>query len=258
MTIKTVFIVTSTIEVTEFSPHYEIVSDDHIAIKMKRSVFTPEERLRQLISSVLCLRSSCPDDPIIVVDSSKNAEKFKDDFLPFKDVEFVPLNSISTAACDISLTHPNPSAARAICLKTFFSNKKSFLSQYDFIVVITGRYSTVMNRTLFVEENRDKIFVKEILDKPLKRTELFLYGGTDIVPKQYSTQVFAFGNKKLDVFLDIFDSMYLDLTTNKILEKTCFDEDLLYYYTRPFVEDIIEIDWFTYGWSAKKGHPVYG
>ena len=261
---KTIFIIHSSIDIPAGAPTYEFVTNDHRIYRLDRNFFTSDERLRQTVYTVMCVKNCNNTAPIKIIDSSVDAFRYNDIFKPFKTVEVVPVESISKEAFDLCNNQKNPSAGVAATLSSYFQQNIEILREYDFIVMITGRYGMIMDQSLFTSENRDKIFIKKIdktsmlYEKPLDNTISYLYSGTGIEPRQYNSQLYAFGRDHLINFTEIFNKMLYDFTDNIKWRRTCFFEDLLYYYTRPYSDKIIETEWFTYGWSGKKGHPIYG
>lgn len=261
---KTVYIIHSSIDIPNDAPTYEYITNDHRIFQLNRNVFTPEERLRQTIYTIMCIKNSSINDPIKIIDSSADAEKYNEIFKPFKTVEVIPVKSLSEDAFNICNSEKNPSAGVAASISLYFQKNIEILKEYDFIVMITGRYGMIMDKTLFIEENKDKIFFKKVdknstlYDAPLEKAALYLYGGTDIEPGQCNSQLYAFGRDHLLTFSEIYNKMLYDFTENQKLKRVCFFEDLLYYYTRPYTDKIIETNWFTYGWTGKSGKPVYG
>jgi len=264
---KKLFLISSTIHVEESAPPFVFRSDDNFLVELSRSHFSPEERLRQTIYTVFCIKNSHPNDKIVVIDSSKNSKEYKKYFDLFSNVEYVSLCDISETACQLTHIKQNSGIGCRTILTTYSKHHLNTLKQYDFIVNISARYGFYgMDNSLFIPENKNKLVVQ----KPTKENQLtqfkkvkeslkyYLYEKDQIEPWMYNTQLYFFGIDFLDRMIDIYDATVYLLDHPKLSHR-CFCEDLLYYFTRPYANDVIETtDWFVYGWSGKTGYHVYG
>ena len=264
---RNIFLVTTRIDVDLGEQKFQHINDDGILIKRPRSFFTSEERLRQTIYTVFCIKNSHPDDDIVVIDSSRNAEKYKPYFDLFSNVEFVALKDISESACELTYNNINAGVGCRAIISAYSKHNLSKLKDYDFIVNVVGRYGFYgLDDKLFVPENKNKLVVQKRTSEN-KLTQFanvsefltdYLYRGTNIDPLMYNTQLYFFGIDFLDRMIDIYDATVYLLNHPK-LARHCFCEDLLYYLTRSYSDDVVETsDWFVYGWSGRTGFHIYG
>lgn len=261
-----IILVNSAISVNINGPEFICRDNFGKLVSRKRSVFTAEERLRQTIATIFSIRNAFPNDEIILIDSSDNPSKYKNSFDAFDKVEFVSIKDISEEAWIKTYSTPHQGICHYLALNTYRKAYIDRLRGYDHIIHLSGRYLySNIDSTLFKRENRDKIIVKKVTKENqetlrLTRTEesgYFIYGDTNIEPKMYCDQLWAVGADYLDKMIDVADAM-IELLDHPKLTQRYFSEDLFYCLTRPFEKNIIETDWFIYGWSGKDGKTCYG
>ena len=226
-----------------------------------RSSFSTEERFRQTVFTINSLRNSIPDAKIMVVDSSDDYMQYYAQLAFIKNVEYIPLKTISYNAFETVNTHRNKSYCECLLLNTFYKAYKKEIDNYDYIVKATGRYFYYdFDDSLFNEQNVDKIFFK----KPLKFKwdDAWRYSmidrrhiQKDNMLRQYCTVLYAFAKQHLNSMIDINEATMNFIDSQ---EMTHYDiETLAYYLTRPYDDRMIETDWVVSGWDGVSGRYMY-
>ena len=271
MKINKLFLVHTTIDVgsANFQQQYpfRIRDDNNKITSYNRSCFSPEERIRQIISTILCIKNTNPNDRIVILDSSRNAKDFANRFNMFDNLEFIDSADCSEEDAIISQTAENAGISATIQLASYFRKfNKEIKELYDFVVIVTGRYGFYnMDTSIFSKENTNKIIFKKVDDGNREGMFLqlsswtlnFLYSKNDIEPNCRNAQLWAFGIDYLERILDTLDAISYLLSHPK-LKYRCFFEEFLYYLTLPYVENIIEVNWTIIGWSGKGWGFSYG
>jgi hypothetical protein len=248
---KKAFIVTSSIEVDNQHP---------LTYSKVRTAFDSEERFRQTVMTVASLDLACDknDTTIYILDTSENWKERAATFLYQPNLKFISVKEFFPDIFDAVRTHPHKSYCECLLLSRFIKDFRKELSQYDYLFKLTGRYfvDSSFNTEIFNEENLNKIFFKHPLG-----FEWHDAWGYNLVDRrqqqnnnklhQYCSVLFGWGKDHYDHFLDLFTAM-----TTMFSQPEFFNYDvetLIYYFTRPFEETIIETDWIIYGWSGASG-----
>lgn len=250
---KTAFIVTSIIEPD---------NNFHLSYKPYRTVFSPREREMQTIMTLTSIDTLVADNAdIYFLEISDNYDQYRFRFHYLKNIKFIPVKELFPEVHKLAKTHPNKSYCEALVLSTFMKSFKNELLEYDYIFKISGRYflDRTFDLSLCTAYNRDKIFFKEHLS--FEWVEGWTYelvdnraNQGDNCLRQYVTTIFGWGNDNFDKFLDIF------YVITSILNQPEFQhldiETLIYYFTRPYEDKIIETKWIMYGWQGADGRFV--
>lgn len=221
-----------------------------------RSVFTTEERLRHTIFTVNSIQNAYPDGKIVLVDSSDDYNDFKFIFNCFRNVQFVSLKELDSAANELVNTHQHKSFCECLIMNTYYKHFKKQIQEYDFVIKTCGRYFYINFDNFFTEENKNKIFFKKPLN--FEWDEKWNYSYVDIREyqnnnrlHQYCTVLFAFGSMHLEKFIDINEVALHLLNQPQMMHYDI--ETLSYFLTRPYEENIIEVDWKVSGWDGTTG-----
>jgi len=249
---RTAFIVTSSIQVDNQHP----LSYNH-----NRTFFTAEERFRQTIMTVNSLNFlSQPDSVIYLIDTSEDCQTYREILRYQPNLKFISVKEEFPEIHNEVTTHPNKSRCETLLLSTFLNKYARELSEFDYFVKLTGRYSldTSFDQTLFNQENIDKIFFKkawawewsegwghsyQMVDQRAAQGDNKLH--------QYCTGVFAWGKEKMKPMVNIFTGMSSILTNPNLYHYDI--ETLMYYFTDCHKNDIIETSWIVCGWQGADG-----
>jgi hypothetical protein len=219
-----------------------------------RSAFTDEERFRQTLYTLNCLRNIFPEDEIIVVDCSFSNFQYYKEHCDLFNAKYYPFALNHPEQHKIITTHSSVAYCESLMLKTFFKLNKAYLNQFEFIIKTTGRYVYHnLDASIFSEENKNKLFFKnpwkfewqdywnfDMVDLRKEQNDNYLY--------QYSTVLYGLSTSYLNHFIDMFE------TLNHVIDRpehSNFDmETSMYFFTRPFQESIIHTDWKLMGWEG--------
>jgi hypothetical protein len=247
---KTAFIITSTIDVDSKHP---------LTYSSIRSTFSNEERFRHTAFTIACLDLlSTPDTIIYLLDASENYQTYKNIFSYQKNLVYVSVKEEFPEAYRLTRIHPNKSFCETLMMIKFIERYKNSLEQFDFIFKMSGRYFTdgSFKQVPLTEENLDKLFFKlpmkfewndewpfSMVDRRKLQGDNKLY--------QYSSIMHGWSKSYLDKILDIYRviNTFTDYETSVKYDI----ETLLYFFTRPYEQDILEIDWKVYGWEGVSG-----
>ncbi len=247
---KKAFVITSAIDVEKDAP---------LTYSSVRSFFEADERFRQTVSTIANLDARFPNDTVIfLVDLSNEYEKYRGILSYQKNLVFVSVKEEFPEIYDIVRKHPNKSHCETLLLMKFFAKYKQQLADIDYFFKVSGRYFFDGSFTdeLFVPENLGKIFFKHPMQFDWQ--DLWNYHRVDrrAIQKdnklrQYCSVLYGFGKQNYDRFLDLY--RVLSFFTNHPAYSTFDVETLLYYFTRDFEIDIIEVDWKVYGFNGADG-----
>jgi hypothetical protein len=154
--------------------------------------------------------------------------------------------------------HPNKSHCETLLLLKFFSKYKSQLEDVDYFFKVSGRYffDSSFTEELFTPENLGKIFFKHPMQFDWQ--DLWNYNRVDRRAiqqdnklRQYCSVLYGFGKSNYDRFVDLY--RVLSFFTDHPSYSTFDVETLLYFFTRDFEKEIIEVDWKVYGFNGADG-----
>lgn len=220
-----------------------------------RSTFSAEERLRQTVMTVASLdQVSNSETTIYLLDLSDNWEYYRDFFSYQSNLKFVSVKQEFPDIYNEAISHANKSRCETLITKNFLKTYRSELDQ-SAIIKISGRY--------FVDGSfkpniiaHDKIYFKQP-----QEFEWQDWWGYDYVKlpgdnklRQYCSVIFAWGQEHYDVVLNLYSKMSETLALPNMQHYDM--ETLLYFYTREYVDQIVETDWKVYGWLAPTGQFV--
>jgi hypothetical protein len=248
---KKAFVITSAIDVQKDAP---------LTYSSVRSHFEPDERFRQTVSTIANLDARFPKDTVLfLVDLSEDYEKYRGILSYQKNLVFISVKEQFPEIYDIVRTHPNKSHCETLLLLKFFAKYKEQLKEFDYFFKVSGRYFVdgSFGDELLIPENRDKIFFKHPMQFDWQ--DLWNYHRVDrrAIQKdnklrQYCSVLYGFGKEHYDRFVDLY--RVLSYFTNHPAYATFDVETLLYFFTRDFEKDIIEVDWLVYGYNGADGN----
>lgn len=247
---KKAYIITSCIDVDNTKP---------LTYSSVRSFFSDGERFRHTAFTIASLdHVSDPDTTIFLVDISPDCRIYKA-FLSYQtNLVFISGQEEFPEIAEICRTHPNKSRAESMIMVAFMEKYKEQLKEYDFFVKISGRYfiDSSFNTDVFNENNLNKILFKKKLEFDFNDG-----WGYDLVDLrsvqgnnklyQYPSALYGFGRGYFDKMLDIYRvlTVLLDHPSRALYDL----ETLLYYFTRQFDNDIVEVGWKVYGFEGING-----
>lgn len=234
----------------------DVDNDYPLTYSKVRSAFTNEERLRQTIFTIASLDHVIDDDTtIFLVDASSNPDAYKNVFSYQRNLVYVDVAKEFPQVYKLIRTHPHKSFCEAMLQINFFTKYKEVLKEYDYFFKMSGRYFTdgTFNLSLCNEVNLNKCFFKN----PMKFEWNDAWGYSlvdrrteqgDNTLRQYSTVLYGWGKEKHERMIDIF-RVIAEFTNNKT--TIGYDiETLIYFFTRPYEQEIIETGWIVYGWTG--------
>lgn len=219
-----------------------------------RSAFTNEERLKQTVATIDQLHNLCDENTkIYLLVCANQPGKYLEDFSPYKNVVYVDFIKQFPEEYKIVTTHPHKSYGEMTLQITFFDNYKQELQDYDYFFKLSGRYiiedhfdldlcnTENLNKFLFkkpTEFNWDNNWNYHLVDRRN-------FQGNNKL-NQYCTIFYGWGREKHSVILNVFKSI-ADVTNNK---KTMqYDvELLLYFFTRWYQDEIVDLSTIVFGW----------
>jgi len=242
---KTCFIVTSSIQVT----------DKPLTYSATRSAFSNEERFRQTMYSISSIKSNYPDAKIYIVDSSKDYSEYENFFNQYFGVEFFSIEKHHQVLNYIINHHAHKSYCESLLIRTFVKAKMKELMKHDIIFKVSGRYVYEINSK---PNDNSKVYFKRSSKHQWQPGWDYFFSiidrrqiDNDSYLRQYSTVIYAYGAKHLKRMLGIHDKI-LRITSNPKYQA-CDTELLHYFYTREFVNDIVETDWIVNGYLGSTG-----
>lgn len=237
---KNCFIITSSIEVDNNYP-LDLWNDRRV-----RSDFCNEERYRQLCYTLFNLRNIDRDAKIYVIDTSFDYEKYYSLESLYSNITYYPLAKHNQGAALITNINNNKSYCEALLLHSFVSANLEELSQYDFIIKMSGRYSFEMNVN---DLQKDKIMFVRKYERQNNPENIYY-----IIP----STIYALDTKFLNLYVDILHKICGVLGENDETYAIYSMETMLYDYTKEYEEDIVYTGWITRGFSGiSKGYIWY-
>ncbi len=247
---KTAFLVTSTIDVNQDNP---------LTYSHTRSIFSKEERLKHTVFTIACLDLlSNNDNTIFLIDASENYSYYRSILSYQKNLVYVSVKEEFPEAYALTRIHPNKSFCETLILIKFIEKYKKILDNFDFMFKLSGRYFTDSSfaSVPLDETHTNNLFFKvpmkfewvdewpfEMVDRRKIQGDNKLY--------QYSSIMHGWTNSYLDRILDIYRVIN---TFTDYQEGVKYDlETLLYFFTREYEKDILEVDWKVYGWEGVSG-----
>jgi hypothetical protein len=248
---KQAIIVTSSIEVRNEFP---------LTYSQTRSYFSAEERFRQTVYTIACLdRAVDLDTTIYLLDTSEHSDLIRPLLSFQKNLRYISICDQFPEIYEEVTTHPHKTRCECLILAAFMNRYRDELAQYDFTFKLSGRYffdSSVDLRSIPGDAHNSIMFKKpqqfEWNDSwGLDFLDLRDQQGDNTL-RQYSTVLFGWGKNHRNAFETLFETI-----ANTVIEpnKTNSDmETLIYYFTRPLKDSIIETNWTVYGWTGTDGH----
>lgn len=247
---KKAFIITSLIDVDTSSP---------LTYSSTRSYFTSEERLRQTLFTVTSLDFlSDQDTTIFLVDASENWEQYRPQFAHQRNLVYISVKDQLSEIYHEARTHPNKSRGECLILSSLMEKFSQVLLEFDYIFKISGRYflDSSCNFKMLTEGNRDKLFFKHAWEWEYQ--DHWGYQMVDLrgVQRnnklyQYPTTIYGWGKAQYSLMLTLLKTVADFLSKRGNLHYDV--ETLSYYYTRPYSEKIVELDWTICGFDGVRG-----
>lgn len=219
-----------------------------------RSAFTNEQRFQQTLYTLNCLQNIFPDDDKLVIDTSFDNFDYFEHHVSLFGAKYISFAKQFPEYHQSITQHESVAWCEALLLSKFLKKYKKQISSYDYILKTTGRYFySNIDHSIFSEENKDKIFFKnpfkfewqdrwnfDIVDLREKQKDNFL--------NQYSTVLYGFTPQYTNTFIDIFEAMMhiIDIPVHWNFDT----ETATYYFTRPYSENIIHVNWKIFGWEG--------
>lgn len=247
---KKAFIITSAIEVDNDFP---------LTYSATRTHFASVDRFRHTTFTVACLDALAKEDStFFIIDISDNYDQYKSVLSYQRNLVFVSVKEEFPEIHKTVKEHSNKSHCESLMLIKFFEKYKPVLEQYDYFFKISGRYFTDSSFDISIcnEENLGKVFFKsplkfdwidgwnyQMVDRRHLQGENKLY--------QYCSVLYGFGREYLHKFIDIYRVMTVFTDHPNGIRYDV--ETLLYFFTRDFEADIVEVPWTVYGWDGTSG-----
>jgi hypothetical protein len=247
---KKAYIITSCIEVDNTKP---------LTYSPVRSHFSNDERFRHTAFTIASLDHIADDETtIFLVDISPNWIRYKH-FLSYQsNLVFVSGHEEFPEIAELCRTQSNKSRAESMIMVAFMEKYKEQLKNYDYFIKISGRYfiDSSFNTDVFNENNINKLLFKKKLE--FEFNESWGYDLVDLRAEQgnnklyqYPSALYGFGSGYYDKMLDIYRVLTVLLDHP---DRQRYDlETLLYYFTRHFSNDILEVGWRIYGFEGING-----
>lgn len=247
---KKAFIITTAIDVDTTRP---------LTYSTTRSSFSQEERLRQTIYTVDNVDHISGDQStIFLLDISENWNSYRDSFRHQPNLIYIPVKEIFPEIFNTIRTHPNKSVGESVLLSSFLDRCAGLLGEFDYCFKVSGRYfiSKDFSLDLLNDSNRDKLFFKqpwqfEFQDHwNYRQVDLRQQQGNNYL-YQYPTTIFGWGSGKYQTVLDIFKKIaqFIDQPDHYQYDI----ETMIYYYTRPYAQDIVQLNCSVRGWDSVSG-----
>jgi hypothetical protein len=247
---KKLFIIPSTIQARK----------GHFTYSKTRSVFSTEDRFRHTIFTINSIQNAYPNSHVVLVDSSDDFNQVAADLVHIQNLEVISLKKLDPQVNDIINSHPNKSLCECLIMNTYYKNYKKFIKEFDYVIKTCGRYFYFNFEDHFTEENKNKMFFKKPLN--FRWDDNWGYSFVDLREKQkndrlhqYCTVLFAFGSMHLEKFIDINEAVIHLL--NQPTMRHYDIETLMYYLTRPYEDNIMEVNWKVSGWDGTSGRFMY-
>lgn len=244
---KTAFIITSAIDVNNAYP---------LTYSRTRSYFSAEQRLKQTLVTIESINKvALHEIAIYLIDASANPD-YNLTLLSQSNVKIINVHGAFPHLHREVTTHPHKTRCECLVLSEFMSMYADELSQFDQIFKISGRYFFDSTFTL-PQHSHSSIFFKkaqcfEWQDHwGLQYLDLRTIQGDNSL-RQYPTTLFGWSTKYNTFFKNLFNHM-----ANTVIEpgKSGSDmETLIYFFTRPYKEYIIESNWTIFGWNGVSGN----
>jgi hypothetical protein len=224
-----------------------------------RTFFTPEERFRQTIGTIVNLSSKFPHATIFVVESGAPNEEHKQNFKKlFENVEYVAIKDLDADLYERVRNHKNKSFCESASVLCFMEHYKTRLKEFDFVMKVSGRYLFDFGKTVELEEN--KIYFKHFKFfkwKPLWDEFFKIVDNREEDGDQLGyacSAVYCFHINYLEEMMGVLTMVkHITNTTKYNLDI----ESCLYYLTRHYKNDIINVDWRLIGFYGNMGKLVH-
>lgn len=251
-TMKKCMVVTNAIDIDYSKP---------LTYSSVRSAFSSDERLAQTIETIKTINLYCDKDTkIYFLVLADRPEKYFKEFAA-DNLVYVDYIKKFPKEYDIIRTHQNKTHCEVVMQKTFFDSYAKELKKYDYFFKLSGRYllNDTFNLELCTDDNLDKFLFK----KPME-FEWDDVWNCHLIDRrnyqknnklnQYCTILYGWGRKKHSIMINILKSI-ADVTG---YTKTMhYDLELLmYFFTRWYEDDIVDLPATVSGWVGVDGQSV--
>ena len=244
---KIAFIVSSTIDTNQGR-------GQNFPYSLNRSVFTPEERLRQTQGTLNSLHLIDPTSDIFLIDTSEKSNLYKKELLYVPNLTYVNLNELDPETGEIGRNNPSKGFGETTATTTFLKNYYHTLKNYDFIIKITGRYFfSKFNKNILTAENKDKYVIGPVRKFPWNNKwnyPNFLIHDDKLhwVP----TWAYGVGGSKFDDYVQNYQTI-LEFYKNNTEIAPYMDLECLFYEYMIKNNSAIEAPWTVHGWNGVSG-----
>lgn len=224
-------------------------------------MFGAEERIRQTIYTVSCLRNIFPDAKIYILDAS--LEDYSQAFSFYNDLTYVHIFAHAPGMYDSLTNHINKSYSEALILDWFVTSYRDIILNYDYLIKVSGRYFFEnVDAAVFDSDNLHKFFFKQPIWFPwiqgwnFEKIDRRAQENNDVL-SQLPTVIYALGTSQLDTFQSILRKMQ-DIMVHEH-NAHYYIELLMYYFVKTMVQDesVITVPWNIVGWDATSQALMY-
>lgn len=246
---KKAIIITSVIEVNNNFP---------LTYSSVRSHFSAEERFRQTVSTIAAFDQAGDENTTIyLVDASENFSVYGVLLNYQKNLKFIGVKEHMPEIWETVNTHQNKSYCEQTIMLTFLEKFKDELANFDIFVKFSGRYLIDGSFDIKIFDQKPSGFYFKhpmkfewndswgynLVDRRQLQGDNYLY--------QYCSVLFAWSKEYMEQYKNI----------SRVIIEFCshpngmsYDvETLLYFYTREYGNNIIEVPWIIYGWDGTSG-----
>lgn len=230
-----------------------------------RSFFNDEQRIDQTLETVYNCKMIDPVAEILLADISRN-KILPFEFLKTKTVHYCHLESIDSESAHIARTHTNKSHCEARMLLSVFQHFKDWLSNFDIITKVSGRYQ--LEQKLYNPDDLDSInhlyFTKKMAWPVaeclhMKHLSPFKIEDEDGTVCSLRTTAYAVGKNKFLVW-EYLMGLLCEFTKSRTSSMYCLDvEYILYHFLKTFnlLQEVKTVPWRVMGTCGITGRWVH-
>jgi hypothetical protein len=248
---KKAIIITSAIDVNNNHP---------LTYSSVRSHFGNEERFRQTVATLASWdQAGDSETTLFLLDISENYAVYRSLLSYQKNLVYVSVKELIPEIFETVTTHANKSYCEQLLIYSFLTKFRKDLEPYDYFFKFSGRYliDSHFSIEFFDHVDHGGLFFKA----PLKFewNENWPYAMVDRRQLQgdnklyqYCSVLYGWSRAYHDQMIDIY-RVISEFCSNP--SSISYDvETLLYYFTRQFELDIVEMPWIVYGWDGTSGN----
>lgn len=246
---KKAIIITSAIEVNNDYP---------LTYSSVRSHFSSEERFRQTVATIAAFDQAGDSDTVIyLIDVSENYALYSVLLGYQPNLRYIGVKEHMPEIWQDVTTHKNKSFCEQTIIYNFLKKFEHELNEFDIFVKFSGRYLIDGSFDIQIFNQQPSAFY---FKHPMK-FEWNDNWGYDLVDRrsiqgdnhlyQYCSVIYAWSKEYMEQYKNI----------SRVIIEFCshpagmiYDvETLLYFYTREYQDQIIEVPWTIYGWDGTSG-----